>query len=76
VVEGKPLGSKKPCKQYGDRKGLAYITVMLEANQKGQKRACKSKKHKKCTSTLVVILTVNRNQGAVTRGYVETSVLK
>ncbi len=53
--EGKPLGaaagkpsvSKKPYKQFGGEKGIAYMTAMLEAIQKGQKRAGNSKKHKK-----------------------------
>jgi hypothetical protein len=53
--EGKPLGaasnkpsaSKKPYKQYGGEKGIAYMTAMLEAIQKGQKRAGRSKKRKK-----------------------------
>jgi hypothetical protein len=53
--EGKPLGNpagksfsaKKPHKQFGGEKGIAYMTAMLEAIQKGQKRAAKSKKRKK-----------------------------
>jgi hypothetical protein len=44
---GKSFGAKKPLKQFGGKKGLAYMTAMLEAIQKGQKRAAKSKKHKK-----------------------------
>ncbi len=53
--EGKPLGNsvgkssgaRKPHKQFGGKKGLAYMTAMLEAIQKGQKRAANSKKRKK-----------------------------
>ncbi len=53
--EGKPLGNpagksfsaKKPHKQFGGEKGLAYMTAMLKAIQKGQKKAAKSKKRKK-----------------------------
>ena len=53
--EGKPLGNptgkssgaKKPHKQFGGEKGLAYMTAMLKAIQKGQKKASKSKKRKK-----------------------------
>jgi hypothetical protein len=53
--EGKPLGTavgkssglKKPYKQLGGEKGLVYMTVMLEAIQKGQKKSAKSMKHKK-----------------------------
>ncbi len=52
--DGKPLkqfGSKpsekhKPYKKNGGEKGLAYMTSMLEAIQKGQKKAAKSKKRK------------------------------
>ncbi len=54
--EGKPLGTatgkssglKKPYKQLGGKRGIAYMTAMLKAIQKGQKKAAKSKKHKKC----------------------------
>ena len=44
---GKSFGAKKPHKQFGGKKGLAYMTAMLEAIQKGQKKAAKSKKRKK-----------------------------
>ena len=44
---GKSFGAKKPHKQFGGEKGIAYMTAMLEAIQKGQKRAAKSKKRKK-----------------------------
>jgi hypothetical protein len=46
---GKPPGSKKPYKQLGGKRGFAYMTAMLEAIQKGQKKAAKSKKHEKRT---------------------------
>ncbi len=53
--EGKPLGNsagkssgaKKPHKQFGGKKGFAYMTAILEAIQKSQKKAAKSKKRKK-----------------------------
>ena len=53
--DGKPLGQHgskpsekhKPYKKNGGEKGLAYMTSMLEAIQKGQKKAAKSKKRKK-----------------------------
>jgi hypothetical protein len=53
--DGKPLGQygsklsekNKPYKKHGGEKGLAYMTSMLEAIQKGQKKAAKSKKRKK-----------------------------
>ena len=53
--DGKPLGqygskpSKKhePYKKHGGDTGLAYMTSMLEAIQKGQKKSAKSKKRKK-----------------------------
>ncbi len=44
---GKSLDAKKPHKQFGGEKGLAYMTAMLEAIQKSQKKAAKSKKRKK-----------------------------
>jgi hypothetical protein len=44
---GKPSDGKKPYKKFGGNKSIAYMTVMLEAIQKGQKRAGKSKKCKK-----------------------------
>ena len=47
AASGKPSASKKPYKQYGGEKGVAYMTAMLEAIQKGQKRAGRSKKRKK-----------------------------
>ena len=53
--DGKPLGQygskpsekNKPYKKHGGEKGLAYMTSMLEAIQKGQKKSAKSKKRKK-----------------------------
>ncbi len=44
---GKSFGAKKPHKQFGGKKGLVFMTAMLEAIQKGQKKAAKSKKRKK-----------------------------
>ena len=43
----KPSEKHKPYKKNGGEKGLAYMTSMLEAIQKGQKKAAESKKHKK-----------------------------
>ena len=53
--DGKPLGQygskpsekHKPYKKHGGDKGLAYMTSMLEAIQKGQKKSAKNKKRKK-----------------------------
>jgi hypothetical protein len=53
--DGKPLGQfgakqsdkHKPYKKNGGKKGLVYMTAMLEAIQKGQKKAAKGKKRKK-----------------------------
>ncbi len=47
AATGKPSGSKKPYKQFGGENGIAYMMAMLEVIQKGQKKAGKSKKHKK-----------------------------
>jgi hypothetical protein len=44
---GKPTNKYKPYKKNGGEKGLAYMTAMLEAIQRGQKKAAKCKKHKK-----------------------------
>lgn len=56
--DGKPLGQQgskpsdkhKPYKKNGGEKGLAYMTSMLEAIQKGQKKAEKKKKRKRRAS--------------------------
>ncbi len=53
--DGKPLGQlgvvpsekHKPYKKNGGKKELAYMTAMLEAIQKSQNRAAKSKKCKR-----------------------------
>ncbi len=49
--DGMPLGATGGkhmlYKKHGGEKGLAYMTAMLEAIQKGQKKAAKSKTHKK-----------------------------
>ena len=52
--DGKPLGQygskpsekHKPYKKNWGKKGLAYMTSMLETIQKGQKKAATSKKRK------------------------------
>jgi hypothetical protein len=43
---GKPSVRKKPYKKFGGDKSVAYMTAILEAIQKGQKKAGKSKKIK------------------------------
>ena len=53
--DGKPFGQfgarpsekHKPHKKIEVKKGLAYMTAMLKAIQKGQKKAAKGKKCKK-----------------------------
>jgi hypothetical protein len=50
---GKSFSTKKPHKQFGGEKGLAYMMAMLEAIQKGQKK---------------VIPIVNRELGTATWG--------
>jgi hypothetical protein len=45
---GKPSESKKPYKQSGGDKGMAFMQSMLEAYVKNQKKAGKSRKNKKC----------------------------
>jgi hypothetical protein len=66
---GKPSDGKKPYKKFGGDKSVAYMTAMIEAIQKGQKKAGKSKKHKKrARTTPVAIPIVNRNLGTVAWG--------
>ncbi len=48
AAAGKPSESKKPYKKYGDNKGMAFMQTVFEAYAKSQKKAGKSKKHKKC----------------------------
>jgi hypothetical protein len=43
-----PSESKKPYKKTGGNKGMAFMQSMFEAYAKSQKKAGKSKKHKKC----------------------------
>jgi hypothetical protein len=40
--------SKKACKRSRGNKGMAFMQSMFEAYVKSQKKAGKSKKHKKC----------------------------
>ena len=47
ATRGKLFDKHKPYKKHGGEKELAYMTAMLEAIQKGQKKAAKGKKHKK-----------------------------
>jgi hypothetical protein len=44
---GMPFDKYKPNKKHGGEKRLVYMTAMLEAIQKGQKKATKGKKRKK-----------------------------
>ncbi len=48
ALAGKPLESKKPYKKSRGNKGMAFMQSMCEAYVKSQKKACKSKKRKKC----------------------------
>ncbi len=48
AAAGKPSESKKPYKKCGGEKGMAFMQTMFEAYVKSQKKAGKSKKHKKC----------------------------
>jgi hypothetical protein len=48
VAAGKLSESKKPYKKSGGDKGMAFMQSMFEAYVKSQKKAGKSKKHKKC----------------------------
>jgi hypothetical protein len=47
AAAGKPSESKKPYKKFGGNKGMAFKQSMFEAYKKSQKKAGKSKKHKK-----------------------------
>jgi hypothetical protein len=48
AAAGKPSESKKPYKKSGGNKNMAFMQSMFEAYVKSQKKAGKSKKHKKC----------------------------
>jgi hypothetical protein len=47
AAAGKPSESKKPHKKSGGNKGMAFMQSMFKAYVKSQKKAGKSKKHKK-----------------------------
>jgi hypothetical protein len=47
AAAGKPAESKKPYKKSGGNKGMAFMQSMFEVYVKIQKKAGKSKKHKK-----------------------------
>ncbi len=47
AAAGKPCESKKPYKKSGGNKGMGFMQSMFEAYVKSQKKAGKSKKHKK-----------------------------
>ncbi len=47
AAAGKPSESKKPYKKSGGNKGMAFMQSMFKAYVKSQKKAVKSKKHKK-----------------------------
>jgi hypothetical protein len=73
--DGKPLeqfrakqsNKHKPHKKIGSTKRLAYMTAMLEAIQKGQKKPQKVKSTGSAITIQVAIPTVNRKLGLVTR---------
>jgi hypothetical protein len=44
---GKPSESKKPYKKFGGDKGMAFMQSMFKAYVKSQKKAGKSKRHKR-----------------------------
>ncbi len=44
---GKPSESKKPCKKSGGKENMAFMQSMFKAYAKSQKKAGKSKRHKK-----------------------------
>ncbi len=48
AAAGKPSESKKPCKKSGVDKGMAFMQSMFKVYAKSQKKAGKSKMHKKC----------------------------
>ncbi len=48
AAAGKLSESKKPYKKSGGNKGMAFMQSMFKAYVKSQKKAGKSKKHKKC----------------------------
>ncbi len=48
AAAGKPSESKMPYKKSGGNKGMAFMQSVFEAYVKSQKKAGKSKKHKKC----------------------------
>ncbi len=47
AAAGKPAESKKPFNKFGGDKGMAFMQTMFEAYVKANKKAGKSKKHKK-----------------------------
>ncbi len=47
AVAAKPAESKKPYKKFGGDENMAFMQSMFEAYVKSQKKAGKSKKHKK-----------------------------
>ncbi len=47
AATGKPSESKEPCKKSGGDKGMAFMQSMFKTYVKSQKKAGKSKKHKK-----------------------------
>jgi hypothetical protein len=48
AAAGKPSESKKPYKKSGGNKGTAFMQSMFKAYVQSEKKAGKSKKHKKC----------------------------
>jgi hypothetical protein len=47
AAAGKPSESKTPCKKFGGNEGMAFMQTMFEAYEKANKKAGKSRKHKR-----------------------------
>jgi hypothetical protein len=48
AAAGKPAESKTSYKKFGGNKSMAFMQTMFKAYVKANKKAGKSKKHKKC----------------------------
>jgi len=64
---GKPSDAKKPHKKIGGDKQMAYMTAMFESFQKGLRNKRRVRSARSAMTPLLVIPTVNRNFGPVTR---------
>jgi hypothetical protein len=76
AAAGKPSESKKPYKNFGGNKSMAFMQHMFEAYAKANKKDDKSKKCKKRDYDSSDSMTVNRKLGTVTWDLVKTSILK